>query len=697
MSSYKELLKPGRIGKMELRNRLIMPGMSTRINFAGQGYVTERFKDYLEARARGGIGLIIVENASVDGSAWRSEHQTRIDDDEFIPGLRGLAEAVHRHGARIAQQIGHGGRTVGSTVSISFTGTFPPPEAVQAVAIHGPKAFKQMGEGMKTVSSKVAGYQPVAPSPIPAPGGDMPRELTVAEIRDLVELFARAADRTKRAGFDGVEIHACHKDLVKQFLAPSSNQRQDEYGGSWRNRARFLLEIVEATRKAVGPDFPFWCRIDSEETEAVDHIPLAQLLELAQWVEQNGVDAINVTGMPYYRPYFCPPGYFVTAAAAIKQVVRIPVIVAGGITPEMGESMLEQGKADFIGMGRQSIADPQFPNKLAAGQTEDIAPCIRCVLCTSGQWVQNPASCSVNASVGREREYQITPAGRKKRVLVVGGGPAGMEAARVAALRGHDVTLCSKEPRLGGALPILAVLRERQGADLITGLTRYFETQLLKLAVKVRRNTEVDEALIKEITPDVVIVAAGGGPPVDPAIPGINSPIVVGQARLHRMVRRYLGVFRPNVLRWLTRFYLPVGKTVVIMGGAIQGIELADFLTDRGRKVTVTETSDELGDGMAQLTKTMLIQSLTQLGCTLLAGVKYEEITDRGLTITDREGQKRTLDADTILLALPSSPNTGIFESLKGKVPEVYLIGDAREPNLIMGAVSEGFRTALTI
>ncbi len=656
MSSFKELFKPGRIGGMEIRNRIVMPSMST--GYSGDGYASERMRDYYEERARGGVGLIIVEANCIESRARRWSDRLLIDDDKYIPRLLELTEAIHRHGAKVAQQIGHGGRTIRS----SFTGV-----------------------------------QPVAPSPIPEPGGEVPHELTVAEIREIVGHFAQAADRAKRAGFDAVEVHGAHTNLITQFLMPSSNQRKDEYGGELKNRARFMLEVVKAIRLAVGPDYPFWCRIDGEENGFMGITPLEELQELVRMLQESGVDAINVSGVPYCRPYFSTPAYFVNVAAAVKQVVRIPVIVAGWITPEVGESVLKQGKADFIGMGRPLIADPQFPNKVAAGNMEDITPCIRCLECINTLGVKfKPIPCAVNARAGREREYQITPAGKKKKVLVVGGGPAGMEAARVAALRGHDVTLCERGRKLGGAMLILSVVRGVQGGDLIVALTRYLETQIRKLGVKVRLGREVNEALIKEIMPDVAILATGGIA-ADPEIPGINKPIVLSQSDLHRMVKPYLRIFGPKALRWLTKFYLPIGKRVIIIGGGIQGIELADFLVTRGRKVTVTETSDELGTEMPKLVKEPLLESLARHSCTLLSGVKYGEITDKGLALVTGDGRKQTIEADTIIPAMPLKPNTDLFEALKGKIPEIYLIGDAREPHLILEAVSEGLRTALTI
>lgn len=652
---FEKLLEPGQIGTVNLRNRIVMPSMST--NYGSGGYVTERTKDYYEERARGGVGLIIVETNCVQPRGWFTEKFLRIDDDKFIPGLQELVEVIHKHGARAAQQISHRGRET---------------------------------------RSSLIGCQPVGPSALSRPGFEVPRELTLAEITEIVDCFAQAAGRAKKAGFDAVEIHG-HGGLITQFLMPSSNQRSDKYGGDLKNRTRFLAEIIKAIRKVVGREYPLWCRINGEEGDFMGNTPLDELRELARMLEENGVDAISVSGIPYTRPYFSPGGYFVHSAAAVKSVVTIPVMVAGKITPGMGERVLKQGQADFVVIGRQMIADPQLPNKLAAGKLEDIIPCIRCMECLNNlQTKEEPICCAVNANVGRERECQIKPSEKKKKLLVVGGGPAGMEAARVAALRGHEVVLCDKEHKLGGSLDIAAVVRIPDAEDSMAALTRYFKTQVKKLGIKVRLGKEVDEALIREIGPDVVVLATGGIVNT-PEILGINRPIVVSQSRLHRMTKLCLRVFTPKVLGWLTNFYLPVGKKVIIVGGGIQGLELAEFLVKRSRNVTVTETSDELGAGLPELTKRPLLESLTEQGCALLSGVKYEEITDKGLSLITKEGEKQTIDADTVLPVSPLRPNMGLFESLKGKVPEIYLAGDCDKPGTIMEAIGDSYRIALNI
>jgi len=652
---FEKLFEPGRIGTMKIKNRIVMPCMST--GFGSGGYVTERTKHYYEERARGGVGLIVVETNAVEPRGQLYEGSLRIDDDKFIPALQQVVEGIHKHGAKAVQQISHAGRQA---------------------------------------KSSLIGCQPVAPSAIPRLGYEIPHELSLPEIVEIIDCFALAANRAKKAGFDGVELHG-HGGLINQFLMPSSNQRSDKYGGDLKNRARFLMEIIEAIRKAVGQEYPLWFRIMGEEGDFMGNTPLDELLELARMLEGSGVDAISVSGMPYTRPYFSPTGYFVHSAAAIKSVVTIPVIVAGKITPRMGERILKQGQADFIAMGRQIIADPQLPNKLARGKLEDIVPCIRCMECLNSMQIkEEPMYCTVNASAGRECEYQIKPSEKKKKVLVVGSGPAGMEAARVAALRGHEVVLCDKEHKLGGSLGIAAIVRIPDVEDSVAALARYFKTQVRKLGIKVRLGKEVDEALVREIGPDVVILATGGTVNT-PEIPGINSRVVVRQSRLHRMTKLCLIVFTPKLLTWLTHFYLPVGKRVVIVGGGIQGLELAEFLVKRGRKVTVTETSDELGVGLPELTQIPLLETLTEQGCTLLSGVKYEKITDKGLNLVTKEGEKQTIEADTILPALPLLPNTGLFESLKGKIPEIYLAGDCKEPHTIMEAIGDGYSTALNI
>jgi 2,4-dienoyl-CoA reductase (NADPH2) len=307
-----------------------------------------------------------------------------------------------------------------------------------------------------------------------------------------------------------------------------------------------------------------------------------------------------------------------------------------------------------------------------------------------------PVTCRINAAINKEREYEIKPAVLKKRVFIVGGGPAGMEAARVATLRGHEVILCEKEPKLGGSLPLAAMVKGQEREDLMS-IVRYLKTQLTKLGVSLRLGQAATRDSIQALKPDVLIVAAGGQHNI-PDIPGINRDNVMTSQQLHHRLKRYLKFFGPDTLNRLTRFYLPVGKRVVIMGGGIHGCQTAEFLVKRGKRVTIVESGPTIGDGLVEyILKKLLVDWLKNQGVPLLTGVKYEEITDQGLVITDKEGRRQTLEADTIITSLPLLPNLEMAQNLDGSIPEVYTIGDSREPNLIVDAVADGSRTAREI
>ncbi|MCX7911633.1 MAG: FAD-dependent oxidoreductase, partial [Dehalococcoidales bacterium] len=551
---------------------------------------------------------------------------------------------------------------------------------------------------------------------------EMPRQLTVEEIETLIDKFASAAVRAAKAGFDGVDINAASSHLLHNFLSPFWNRRTDQYGGTLENRARIVTSIVKEIKKRLGNDFPVSVCINAAEYGRIIGIPDEKCLTAedargtARLLERAGADALHIRShwlgyhvaaylpdLLFYPEPVIPPDRFpkeynirlrgaganIELAAGIKKEVSIPVMVVGKLNPELGERVLREGKADFIAMTRRLQADPELPNKVARGDLKDIAPCTACENCLGSR------RCRINPFMGKEYNT-VEKAAQKKKVVVVGAGPAGLEAARTAALRGHEVVLYDRSSRLGGLLPIAAIVKGTELEDL-PALIAYFRRQLRKLGVKVRLGKEVGGAAVAAEKPDAVVVATGGRQSV-PHIAGIDHPKVVSSADLHRRLKFLLRFMGPELLRWLTKFYLPVGRRVVIIGGSMHGCELAEFLAKRGREVTIVEKSEKLGQGMVDVIQAYLFSWFRRKGVVIESGVReYVVINDAGLTIIDREGRRRTIPADTIIPAQPLESDLSLCHELEGKVPEVYAVGDCREPLLIADAIGTAHQVARNI
>ncbi len=634
-SMFPRLFTPGKIGGMEMKNRIVMPPMGSAYA-ASDGQVSDMLVDHYEQRARGGVGLVIVEFTCVY-SPWgvlRPE-EPLIDDDRFIPGLSRLAQAIKKHGARAAIQLAHPGRES---------------------------------------HSKYTNSQPVAPSPIATPWGEKPRELSRGEIKELVSCFAQAAVRARKAGFEGVEIHGAHGYLIAEFLSPLANKRQDEYGGSVQNRARFLVETIQAVRGELGRDFPVWCRLNGMEAGEEGGLKLVEAEQVARLAEGAGADAVSVSAFGFGKEATVNmpdiPGSLLPLADVIKKAVKLPVIAVGRITPDAGEKALKEGRADFIAMGRQLIADPELPNKAAAGRVVDIAPCIGCLTCIDGlMFREKSITCSVNATAGRKPDDgRIKPALATKRVVVVGGGPAGMEVARVAALRGHRVILCEKEGRLGGQMLMAAIPPHKQN---IRDYARYLIGQMEKLKVEVRTGMEIDAGAIQKLRPEAVVVATGIIP-IYPDIPSLD---------------KQRAVLAGDVLAGT----VAVGREVVVVGGGMVGCEVADFLSEKGKHITVIEVLPRLAADMVTLLRSQLLSRLRVSGVSTLTGVNVKEISNGSVMLVDGKGKQQTVYADTIIIACGGRPRRELYDALAGAVPEVHLAGDALKPGTIQEAVTRGF------
>ncbi len=685
---FEKLLEPGYVGKVRTRNRMIKAANGTSF-IEPTGYVGERAIAYYEALARGGVGLLIVESCGVEYplGVQHPPVQFHLDDDKYIPSYAELVKVIHKYGCPAFIQFQHAGPW-------NPTGLLPKRDTKAASAL--------------------------TQEELPGPDFAVPRGLSHDEVLEYIDIWASAAERAAKAGFDGVEINGgtCHQ--INTFLSRIFNKREDEYGcQTLQNRSRFICDIVREIKKRVGQDFAVTCLINIAEYGHEKATTTEEGVQFAKFLQDAGADAIQCRAHGYghrgglIQPdrilYPEPPdwlpkeldwsrqgaGATVPLIEAVKKVVSIPVFGACRLDPVLGERFLRQGRIDFVSMVRRLLADPELPNKVIAGRLEDIVPCTGCLYCMDARNRNKPLECRVNAALGREAEFAVKPAEEKKKVMVVGGGPAGMESARVAALRGHQVTLYDKNPKLGGLIPLAALVKDLEINDLLA-LIEYYKIQLAKLGVTVRLGKDVDASVIDEIKPDVLVLAAGGlHNALD--IPGSNRPNVTGSSALHKKLRLYMRFLGPEVLEKLTKIWMPIGKRVTVIGGTIMGCELAEFLIKRGRKVTIVHTEDELGAGMTKDDFLRFVPWLEKKGAASYTGVKYEEINDSGLVITTGEGKKTTLEADTIVVVLPFLPNTDVSKTLEGKVPETYIIGDCQEPRLMPDAVADGARIGRTI
>ncbi|MBN1848543.1 MAG: FAD-dependent oxidoreductase [Deltaproteobacteria bacterium] len=636
------LFRPGKMGQLTLKNRVIMAPMG--VEYADpDGYITQRQVDYYTERAIGGVGMVFVEASSVQPSIGKSFRQIHVDDDRYLPGLTKLSTAIKENGARAAIQLHHAGG-----------------------AAH----------------RMLTGVAPVAPSAVIRRGFEEPRALTREEIKEIRDCFVKAAVRCRTAGFEALGIHAAHMYLLAQFLSPMWNERSDEYGGSLENRARFLLEIVESIKEGV-PELPVVIRLSAQDHGAVEFagkvgITLDETLKLVQMLEKAGADALDMSNFGYgvesIKGMPIIPGELLHNTEAVKKEVSIPVIAVGSLTPLIAEAALDDGKADFIGIGRGLLADPYLVQKASMGSLEDITPCITCFQCQSEYVFMVPDSkgtrCSVNARTGKESlyPYPLEKASKPKRVLVIGAGPGGMECARVCALRGHEVVLLEKEPAMGGQLRVASLPPHKHRTAL---LIPYYATQLEKLKVDVRLGTEADQATVDEMRPDVVVVATGLIPNIPP-IPGLAT------AGAHLAVEALEGKCE-------------VGEKVVIIGGGLVGCETAEFLADQGKEITIVEMLPRIGANITPMTRPAVLGRLRKKGVQMLPGATCKEVSRNQVIVTDKAGQTLTLATDTVLMATGGKPNRALYEVLQDKVFEIHLIGDAVEPRRIMDAVHEGF------
>ncbi len=643
MGNLSALFQPIKIRGMDVKNRIVMAPMVTDYATA-DGAVTQRLIDYHVARAWGGVGLIEVEASYVrpDGRGFYNE--LGIHKDELIPGLRELATLVHEGHAKIAIQLFHAGRQT---------------------------------------SSAVTGTQPVAPSPLADPvTKEIPRELSLAEIQECEEAFVQAARRAKEAGFDAVEVHGAHGYLIGQFLSPFSNRRTDEYGGDLEGRSRFAVEIVRKIRQVVGDDYPILFRISADEYVA-GGLDLAQTKPIATFLQDAGVDAISVSAGNYASPGLITvpameleEAIFVPLAQGIKRAVSIPVIAVGRLhEPAIANRVLVEGSADMIALGRALLTDPGWAEKAQRGEVGEIRPCISCnQACINYLLAQQPISCLVNPGCGREREFAITPAQQPKNVVVVGGGPGGLEATRVLAERGHHVTLFEEDARLGGEFVVAAQTpRKEELSDALRWMIR----QVRKSGADVRLGQRATADMVMSLKPDAVVVATGGRPAV---------PQLRGLKREQVMVARdvLMGQAVP-------------GEHVAVAGGGAVGVGTADMLALMGKEVTVVEATGTVGADITADRRYWILEELAQRDVGILTDATIEGMTDGKLRIAHNGHEETIGPFDSVVLALGYESDRGLAQELQGRGPAVHVIGDAVEPRSAVEAIREGAEVARKI
>ena len=644
---YPTVFQPCRIGSLTLKNRLAMSQMT--MNFATEdGHVTDKLIAHYRERAKGGVGLIFVEGTYFTPEGKGYVRQLGISSDRHVEGLKRLTDAVHalKNDTRIFLQIHHaGGR----------------------------------------VSSKISGLQPVAPSAVPAyPGAEMPRALTREEIAGLVEAHVEAAARAKAAGFDGVDIHCAHGYLVPSFFSPLTNLRTDEYGGDLAGRTRFLTEIVRGIRARLGKGFPLTIKISGDEyIEGGLGIPA--MIEIARLAEEAGIDGLIVSaGTPGGQkfedlgeahkvmrtlPMMTEPGCLVPIAAEFKKALHIPIVTVGRInTIALAEEILSQGKADIAAIGRALLADPDLPNKALEGREEETRSCIGCNEgCYKRILGQLDICCSVNPFLGREAEPAAPKADPAKRIVVVGAGPAGMEAACRARDRGHDVTLIDKGRRVGGQLLLAAVPPGRKD---ITLFTDYLAGRLARSGVKVFLNEEISTTRILSLRPDAVILATGAQPCVL-AVPGLAAE------------------------RSLTAWDVLAGRSIpegpcLVVGAGLVGCETADFLSEAGEKVTVVELLPEIAGDADKDTKAYFDIRFREKGVVVHTGVTLVRVEGRQ-AIVHRGDQELRVEAGTVVFSVGAKPDNALGEELAAAGVTVEMAGDCVKPRRIMDSVREGF------
>jgi len=645
MDGFSLLFSPIKIGTMVVKNRIVMAPMTSGYSSA-DGHVTQALMDFYLARANGGVGLITCESCYVEGRGKGFVGHLSLDDDKYIPGLTRLTESVKSTGAKIFLQLIHCGRQTTPTL---------------------------------------CGQQPLAPSPIPCPVlKEMPHEASITEIEHIIESFVKAARRAKKAGFDGVEVHAAHGYLINQFLSPYSNKRTDTYGGDLFARSKILLEIISGIKQEMGADYPVSCRLSADEF-VQGGLALVETKTVAGWLQNIGLDAISVSGGVYESahkiipPMDVEPGSLVHLAAGIKEAATIPVFAVAGINdPFFADRILMEGKADMVALGRALLADPHWPMKAQKGDSHRIRPCLYCNHCRN-RALRPKINCAVNYETGRETELLTQPESiRPRNVMVIGGGISGLEAACISAKRGHHVSLYEQTGQLGGNLLLAGVPPRR--TRMLQAID-FLKNEIGILGVDVILNAQVSHQMIKEQNPDVVFLATGAKP-VLPDIPGIDGPNV------HLATKILSGE-------------ADVGKYVVVLGGGLVGLETADYLRERGKAVIVVEKLPEIGNDpkVEAIFQKFLMGRLTKTDepILIMTSTEVKHIGPDHVKIKNASGEKILPGIDSVVVATGFKAYTPIEPDDLAPDCEVHVIGDAVKPQTLFEAVHSAAQIAFTI